>query len=322
MTYHQLTERERYTLSMLRIARYSVTKISQVLGRHRSTIYREVSRNSTTRDGGERLTYCPSKAQKRRNGTLRRSRCGRHHADWQYSRVDHLLRQQLSPEQVANLLKKDGEFTISFQTIYRYVRRDWKDRGTLYQELRHRYKRRKRHYGLERRGRLQGKRMIDERPPHIERREELGHWENDTVMGKAGEKPCIVTLVERATGCVLIGKLPNRTVEATNQRMIRLIKNAGLPFLTMTSDNGTEFNGYAKIEAATGVTVYFARPHHPWERGSNENTNGLIRQYLRKGESMASLTQKQCNAIARKLNTRPRKRYGYDTPLQRVLKCS
>lgn len=320
MTYCQLTEPERYTISRLRRKGYSVAQISKILDRHRSTIYREVSRNLSPR--GERLTYCPSQAQKHRNFRLRRSRRGRHHADWQYSRVEHLLRQQWSPEQVANILRKEGEFVISFQTIYRHIWRDWKANGNLFRELRHRYKRRKRHYGLERRGRLQGKRMIDERPTHIESRCEVGHWENDTVMGKAGEKECIVTLVERATGAVLIGKLPSRTVEATNQRIISLIQNAGLPFLTMTSDNGTEFNGYAQIEAATGVTVYFARPHHPWERGSNENANGLIRQYLRKGESMARLTQKQCNAIAHKLNTRPRKRYGYDTPLQRLLKCS
>lgn len=320
MTYRQLTVDERYTISRLRRKGYSVTEISKVLDRHRSTIYREVSRNVSPR--GERWTYCPSQAQKHRNFRLRRSRRGRHHADWQYSRVEQLLRQQWSPEQVANMLKKEGEFVMSFQTIYRHVWRDWKAKGTLYWELRHRDKRRKRHYGLERRGRLQGKRMIDERPPHIDAREEVGHWENDTVMGKTGEKECIVTLVERATGTVLIGHLPNRTVEATNQRIIRLVRNAGLPFLTMTSDNGTEFNGYAKIEAATGVTVYFAKPHHPWERGSNENMNGLIRQYLPKGQSMADLTQKQCNAIAHKLNTRPRKRYGYDTPLQRLLKCS
>jgi transposase, IS30 family len=319
MTYRQLTVDERYTISKLRRKGYSVTEISKILDRHRSTIYREVSRNLSPR--GKRWTYCPSQAQKHRNFRLRRSRRGRQHADWQYSRVEHLLRQQWSPEQVANILKKQGEFLMSFQTIYRHVWRDWKAKGTLYWELRHRDKRRKRHYGLERRGRLQGKRMIDERPTYIDAREEVGHWENDTVMGASSEKDCIVTLVERATGTVLIGKLPNRTVEATNQRIIRLIRNAGLPFLTMTSDNGTEFNGYAQIEAATGVTVYFAHPHHPWERGSNENTNGLIRQYLRKGESMASLTQKQCNAIAHKLNTRPRKRYGYDTPLQRLLKC-
>lgn len=126
-------------------------------------------------------------------------------------------------------------------------------------------------------------------------------------------------MVERASGYILIGKLPNSTMKATNRRTIALIRRSGLPFLTITSDNGTEFHGYAEIEAATDVTVYFAQPHHPWERGSNENANGLVRQYSPKGVSMASLTQRQCDAIARKLNTRPRKRYGYQTPEQRLL---
>ena len=97
-----------------------------------------------------------------------------------------------------------------------------------------------------------------------------------------------------------------------------MIKVAPLPCITITSDNGTEFHGYSEIEAATGATIYFARPHHPWQRGTNENTNGLIRQYLPKGKSMANLTQKQCDAIAHKLNTRPRKRYNYETPEQRI----
>lgn len=319
MMYNQLTLEERYTISQLRMAGYGVTEIAQVLGRHRSTIHREMVRNSTFR--GERKTYCPSKAQEKRNGRLRRSRRGRQHGDGQYLRIEALLKQQWSPEQVASTLKRQGEFAISHQTIYRHVRRDWKAGGQLYRQLRHRYKRRKRHYGLERRGRLQGKRMIDERPAQVERREQPGHWEIDTVMGASWEKPCIVTMVERASGYVLIGKLPNRTAQATNQRIITMIRNAGLPFLTLTSDNGTEFHGYRDIEAATGTTVYFARPHHPWERGTNENTNGLIRQYLPKGQSMADLTQQQCNAIAYKLNTRPRKRYGYDTPNKRLLSC-
>jgi transposase, IS30 family len=130
-----------------------------------------------------------------------------------------------------------------------------------------------------------------------------------------------VTLLDRATGFALIGLLPNRTVEETNRRIIDLVRKAGLPFLTLTIDNGTEFNGYAQLEPATGVTVYFPRPHHHWERGNNENANGLILQYLPKGKSMATLTQKQCYAIAHKLNTRPSKRYGYDAPIQRLLKC-
>lgn len=319
MTYDQLTLDERYTISKLRMAGFGAGRIGEIMGRHRSTIHREVERNSIAIL--DRTTYCPTKAQKKRNGRLRMSRRGRQHQVSEYVRVEQLLKKQWSPEQVASTLKKQGEFAISHQTIYRHVRRDWKAGGKLYLQLRHRYKRRKRHYGLERRGRLQGKRMIDERPAEVEARQQPGHWEIDTVMGAGSEKPCIVTLVERATGYVLIGKLPNRTTMATNKRIIALIKASGLPFLTLTPDNGTEFHNYRAIETATGVTVYFAQPHHPWERGTNENTNGLIRQYLPKGVSMADVTQAQCNMIAYKLNTRPRKRYGYDTPQQRLCKC-
>lgn len=318
MTYDQLTLDERYTISKLRMAGFGAGRIGEIMGRHRSTIHREVERNSIAIL--DRTTYCPTKAQKKRNGRLRMSRRGRQHQVSEYVRVEQLLKKQWSPEQVASTLKKQGEFAISHQTIYRHVRRDWKAGGKLYLQLRHRYKRRKRHYGLERRGRLQGKRMIDERPAEVEARQQPGHWEIDTVMGAGSEKPCIVTLVERATGYVLIGKLPNRTTMATNKRIIALIKASGLPFLTLTPDNGTEFHNYRAIETATGVTVYFAQPHHPWERGTNENTNGLIRQYLPKGVSMADVTQAQCNLIAYKLNTRPRKRYGYDTPQQRLCK--
>ena len=319
MPYNQLTLCERYTISRLRMAGYGAARIAEILGRHRSTIHREVQRNSVLQC--ERWTYRPIKAQKKRNRRLKWTRRGRQHAQWQYLRVERLLRKQWSPQQVAGTIKKQGEFSISFQTIYRYVRRDWKAGGQLYRELRHRYKRRKRHYGLERRGRLQGKRMIDERPAEIEIRNLVGHWEIDTVKGAGSEKPCIVTMVERASGYVLIGKLPNGTTRATNRRIIALIRRARLPCLTITSDNGTEFHGYAEIETATGAKFYFARPHHPWERGTNENTNGLIRQYLPKGVSMAGVTQKQCDAIAHKLNTRPRKRYDYDTPKQRLRNC-
>ncbi len=160
--------------------------------------------------------------------------------------------------------------------------------------------------------------MIDQRPAEVGTRQETGHWEIDTVMGAANEKPCIVTLVERSTGYLMIGKLPNRTTRAVNRKTISLMRRIDAPFLTITSDNGTEFHGYRKIEAVTGATVYFAHPHHPWERGTNENTNGLIRQYLPKKMSMANLTQRQCDAIAKKINNRPRKRYDYDTPNKRL----
>jgi len=131
-----------------------------------------------------------------------------------------------------------------------------------------------------------------------------------------GSRDCIVSLVERKTGLLAIGKLDSRTCEAVNARTIKLIKSIPGPFITITADNGTEFHGYREIEKHTRALFYFATPYHSWERGTNENTNGLIRQYLPKGVSMSGLTQRQCSEIANCLNTRPRKRLGYKTPLE------
>ena len=201
--------------------------------------------------------------------------------------------------------------------IYRYV---WEDRargGALCTLLRcARKKRRKRYARYDSRGRLAGKRHISERPVSVEHRQAVGHWEIDTVMG-VGNDHCIVTLVERATGYVLIGKLRSRNMGELARRTIQLVRRQPGKFRTITADNGTEFHSYKAIERATGVKFYFATPHHAWERATNENTNGLIRQYLPKRTSMAHVTQHDCNAIAKKLNTRPRKRYDFDTPEER-----
>jgi IS30 family transposase len=158
--------------------------------------------------------------------------------------------------------------------------------------------------------------MIQERPASVEERRRIGDWEIDTMMGQSlGEcSHCILTLVERKTGYVLIGKLPARTAEEATRATVELMTRHRKAFHTITADNGTEFHSYDIIEAVTGVKFYFATPHHSWERGTNENTNGLIRQYLPKGQSMARLTQAQCDAIASKLNHRPRKRHDYKTP--------
>ena len=133
-----------------------------------------------------------------------------------------------------------------------------------------------------------------------------------------GDRHCIVTLVERKTGYVLIGKLANRTKEVTNKRIIQLIRRDGFKFSTITADNGTEFHAYKKVEKSIGLKFYFAHPYHSWERGCNENANGLIRQYLPKRTSMSHITQRDCNAIAKALNTRPRKRLGYKTPEEKM----
>ena len=134
------------------------------------------------------------------------------------------------------------------------------------------------------------------------------------VIGNLSDRHCVLTLVDRKTGYVMIGKLETRTVEAANRRAICMIKNAARATRTVTADNGTEFHGYKTIEAATGSRFYFAAPYHSWERGTSENTNGLIRQYLPKRQSMARVTQRHCSRIAQTLNNRPRKRLGFRTP--------
>ena len=228
-----------------------------------------------------------------------------------------MLRQDWSPEQISGWLGKQGELGISHETIYRYVWRDRAEGGDLHRHLRCAAKQRRKRYGrYDSRGRLAGKRRIAERPASVERRQAVGHWEIDTVMG-VGNTHCVVTLVERATGVTLIGKLPERTAAALNARVIGLIRKHPGKFRTVTADNGTEFHSYRAIERATGVKFYFATPHHAWERGPNENTNGLVRQYLPKRKSMARVSQGDCNRIAKRLNTRPRKRYAYETPEER-----
>ena len=175
-------------------------------------------------------------------------------------------------------------------------------------------KRRKRYGAYDSRGRLAGKWHISERPPEVEGRTVPGHWEIDTVMGDSRGRHSVLTIVERSTGYLQIGKLELHTAAETSECCIGLIDRNPGGFTTITSDNGSEFHGYKHVEAATGVEFYFATPHHSWERGTNENTNGLIRQYLPKGKSMTHVTQADCDEIAARINSRPRKRLGYKTP--------
>lgn len=310
MKYRQLTPEERYLISHLRRQGFSKAQIAIQTGRHRSTIGREFGRNEN-RHG----CYRPSKAQEKTNGRRKRSRRNSQFSteDWQL--VSTYIRKQWSPEQVSGRLNKEGKLSISHETIYRYIWTDKAHGGTLWEHLRGGRKNcRKRYGGYDSRGRLAGKRAICERPAEVENRSTIGHWEGDTVMGSSGDKHCILTLVERKTGYVLIGKLTNRTKAQTKKRAVFLINKHNDTFKTITCDHGTEFHSYKAIEKRTGTLFYFATPYHSWERGTNENTNGLIRQYLPKGKSMKNLTQWDCKRIATILNSRPRKRLGYKTP--------
>jgi IS30 family transposase len=311
MKYRQITSNERYAIAALRRQGFSMRAIARDLERSPSTIAREVARNHCRTDGA----YRPSKADSRTRTRRARSRRNRRFSEDDFALVERCIRLKWSPEQVAGRLRDDGILSISHQTIYLYVRGDRAAGGDLWRFMRQsRKKRRKAYRSRDSRGRLAGKRHISERPPEVETRKAFGHWEIDTVLGDSHSGHCILTIVERMTGYLLVGKLARHTAAETTERCIELIKRDRRRFTTITSDNGSEFHGYKDIEVATGVTFYFATPHHSWERGSNENTNGLIRQYLPKRTSMAKITQADCDAIARALNTRPRKRHDWKTP--------
>jgi len=303
---------ERYEIAAMRGARMKMEEIAERVGRHRSTIYREVARNRSKYDG----KYRAERAQEKTSGRRKRASRNERISQEQWKRVEELLRQEWSPEQISGHLKRKKEMKISHERIYQYVWRDKREGGRLHEHLRGvRKQRRKRYAGKDSRGRMAGKRPITERPASIERRRRTGHWEIDTVLGGRG-KDCILTMVERKTGYLLIGKLKARTSEEATRATLDLINGHYGRVKTITADNGTEFHSYRQIEEQSDVKFYFATPHHSWERGTNENTNGLIRQYLPKRQSMANLTQDQCDQIALKINLRPRKRLNFKNPYE------
>lgn len=313
MKYQQITKEERYTIAVYRVQGLPIAHIAKLTGRHRSTLYREFERNSCHVIDG---SYRPSKADRRTCARRHRSRRNRHYTHDDFKLVRVLLREKYSPEQIVGHIRRYKLMArcLSHETIYQYIWRDKTEGGNLWTHLRQSSKRRRKRYkAYDSRGRLANKRHISERPPSVETRKYKGHWEIDTVHGR-GSNHCIVTLLERKTGFVMIGKLTDKSTASLNKKAIKLIGRDPSGFKTITSDNGTEFHQYIAIEEQCRTRFYFANPYHSWERGSNENVNGLIRQYLPKTKSMAQLTQKQCDHIADQLNCRPRKRYNYKTP--------
>ena len=309
--YKQITTGERYIISHLRSQGQSPVAIARQLNRDRSTVWREVRRNASALG-----SYRPSKAVEKTSGRRSRSRKKPQFTADQFLVVVDLLTKKWSPDQISKVLRKRRQLDISHETIYRYIWRDKQKGGELYRHLRHAMKRRRKRYGAhDSRGVMAGKRSIEERPRSAENRSRRGHYEMDTVMGR-GSKHCILTMVDRKTGYLIIRKLRRRATADVNAELLRTLAEGSGPIKTITADNGTEFHQFRQVEEATGVAFYFARPYHSWERGTNENTNGLIRQYLPKSSSMARLTQEQCDAIATEINERPRKRHGYRTPME------
>lgn len=306
----QITLEERYAIMAMKKQKLSMRAIARELGRAPSSISRELSRNR--RPSG---LYNPDVAHSYTVARRKRSRRNTRFSDDEWILVEHLIELDWSPEQVSGWLKLHGILSISYETIYRRLIRDKKAGGELWTHLRLAMKKRRKRYGSkDSRGRVAGKRPISERPADVEGRQTVGHWEIDTIKGDSQGAHSLVTMVERKTGYLAVGKLELHNATECARRVIEMVSALLGRVATITSDNGTEFHSYAQVEAATGALFYFATPHHSWERGTNENTNGLLRQYLPKRTSMAHVTQSAAEQIAHKLNTRPRKRLGFRTP--------
>jgi IS30 family transposase len=309
MKYHRLSTEERYEIAAMRRQHVGIAKMAEHLGRHRSTLYREVKRNQSVHDS----CYRPSHAVEKASGRQHRSRRNWRYGPVAFVPVEALIRKRLSPEQIVGRRQLEGQAVMSHETIYRWIWADKRCGGTLWRHLRGARKRRRKRYGqYDSRGRLAGKKLIEQRPAVVASRGRIGDWEMDTVHGRG--KACVVTLVERKTGLVRIGPIQRATKELTLERTVKLLWPERGRVKTITADNGTEFHNYRELESRLGTQVYFATPHHAWERGTNENTNGLIRQYLPKGTNLGRITQQQCDRIAEQLNNRPRLRLGFKTP--------
>ena len=309
MEYHHLTANERYLILHHKSRGCSLRQIASMLNRNVATISRELKRN-TSGDG----RYRPDKAHSYARARLKRCRRGSRFCQSDIDLVKRLIERLWSPEQVSMRLRQFDRLSIGTTTIYRLLAKDRAQGGHTWKSLRQLKHRYRKGYGVsDHRGKMQGKRPLSDRPAAAQDRSEIGHVEGDTVMGSDG-RHCVLTLVDRKARKTRIIKLLARKAALVNQALIKEVRSGRLHIKTLTLDNGTEFHGFKQLEEELGIKVFFAQPYHSWERGTNENTNGLIRQYLPKGSCFKNVTQRQCNHIERELNNRPRKILGFRTP--------
>jgi len=290
---------------MLKIG-YSQTAIAKEIGVHKSTISRELIRNRSRR--AYRYKQANTFAEGRKKGKVLFRLDG---STW--ANVEQLFCREWSLEKISDCMKKNMDIAVSHEWIYKYVLKDKQTGGSLYLHLRCKKKRKKRYGSNERRGILKNRVSIDERPAVVDTRNRLGDWEADTIIGKA-HKQAIVSMTERESGLSLIYKVDRRTKENTQKAIKRLLGSISDQVLTITSDNGKEFGDHEKIAAGLKCDFYFAHPYSSYERGTNENTNGLIRQYFPKDRDFRTITDKEIIHATKRLNNRPRKRLGYKTP--------
>jgi IS30 family transposase len=297
-----------------------VREIARALGRSPSTVSRELARN------GGRRGYRPVRAEQRAQRCARRPKAGKlAGAAGLLAAVEQGLEQRWSPEQISARLRQDHpddeEMRISHETIYRslYVQSRGELRWQLTQKLRSGRTTRRARGRVETRGQISEMIPIADRPPEVDDRRVPGHWEGDLLVG-AGGKSAIVTLVERQTRYVLLAALADQTTlhvtDVLAQRIAHLPAHLAR---SLTWDQGREMAAHKRFTRQTGIQVYFCDPHSPWQRGSNENTNGLLRQYLPKGTDLSVHTQEDLDQIAAELNGRPRQTLGWLNPAEKML---
>ncbi|MBQ0071197.1 MAG: IS30 family transposase [Spirochaetales bacterium] len=319
MGHHRhLTLEQREMIMAFHAQGKTVTEIAKEIGKDKSTVSRELKRNRNCKG---RYVACTAqyKYQERRRLCHRNLRLSDKDL---FDKVRSLfVDRHWSPEQIAERMRLEaGTAVISTSTIYRAIYRHLFDleplshgnRG-LIRKLRHRGKTRHRKGTVETRGKIRVSRLIDERPVSAEKRSRRGHWEGDTVAG-AKDKACLVTMVDRKTRFLLCRKAESKTSSAVGAKMRQMFE--GQPLLSITLDRGKEFSNHEELTRDLGVEFYFPLPHHPWDRGTNENTNGLLREYFPKGQDITNVGDEEVSFIVDQLNRRPRKCLGFRTPYE------
>jgi len=314
MDYTHLTEDERYQIDDLLREGYSQSAIAKMLGRSRSTLSRELCRNKGER--GWRPRQAQLKASERLivRGLTNAPRAS--DAAWEYAK-EHLINEQWSPEQISGRLALEGLEAISHETIYQRILEDKNNGGSLYTHLRCKKKRKKRYgSGKSSRGVIPNRVDIDERPAIVDKRTRVGDWEGDTIVGSHDGGAVIVSMVERKSRYTCLSKAENKTTTAVMGSISQHMLTLSDLVLTITLDNGREFAQHSILSEALNADVFFAKPYHSWERGTNENTNGLVRQYYPKKVPFDKMTDNALRLVERKLNNRPRKCLDYKTPFE------
>jgi IS30 family transposase len=306
--YTQLTQEQRYQIYAFLKAGFSQSAIASEINVHKSTICRELKRNKGQK--GYRPKQAHVKATNRRQKAVKYVKL----TPKFIILVNNLIRQDFSPEQVSGTLKRNHGLMISHETIYKHLLVDKANGGNLYKHLRRSNRKRKKRYGSRNlRGQITGRVSIDLRPTIVDNKERIGDWEIDTLIGK-NHKGVLLTIVERKSKYTLIQRLSYKRSQLVADATINLLTPYREKVFTITSDNGKEFAEHQRISKRLTAKMYFAHPYHSWERGLNENTNGLIRQYFPKNTNFKTITIKSVQKVMDRLNNRPRKTLGYATP--------